>query len=154
MRARASPSLSTRGTPLHCESASHKTLRRPSLVHPGKDVLGPLLGRVGGPRGAGAQHVVDGLHDLGHLLLVNDAVPVDVVHPESGEERRERVEMRAPSNFAAEIQSFYAQWRSRQIYDVASVPPVTWSGRRMQNGPKPSETPLAKWSKNKRRRFH
>ena len=66
---------------------------RPSLVHPGEDVLGPLLGRVGGPRGAGAQHVVDGLHDLGHFLLVDDAVPVDVVHPESGGDR-ERVEMR------------------------------------------------------------
>ena len=36
---------------------------------------------LGGPR---AQHVVDGLHDLGHLLLVDDAVAIDVVHPVGG----------------------------------------------------------------------
>ena len=51
------------------------------LVHPREDVLGALLGRVGRLGRAGAQHVVDGLNDLGHLLLVDDTVAVDVVHP-------------------------------------------------------------------------
>ena len=39
------------------------------------------LCRVGGLGGPSAQHVVDGLHDLGHLLLVDHTVAVDVVHP-------------------------------------------------------------------------
>ena len=51
------------------------------LVHAGKDVLGALLGRVGGLGGSSAQHVVDGLDNFGHLLLINDAVAVHVVHP-------------------------------------------------------------------------
>ena len=42
------------------------------------------LCRVRGLGGPSAQHVVDGLDDLGHLLLVDDAVAVNVVH--SGKE--------------------------------------------------------------------
>jgi len=53
------------------------------LVHPVEDVLGALLGGVGGLDGAGAQHVVDGLHDLGHLLQVDHTVTIHIVHPES-----------------------------------------------------------------------
>ena len=51
------------------------------LVHPGEDVFGLLLGRVRGSCSITALHVVDGLHNLGHLLPVDHAVPVHVVHP-------------------------------------------------------------------------
>jgi len=52
------------------------------LVHPVEDVLCPLVCGVCGLHGAGSQHVVDGLYDLCHFLLINDPVAVHVVHPE------------------------------------------------------------------------
>ena len=53
-----------------------------STHSPGKDVFRPLLGCVGGLHCPGPQHVVDGLHDLRHLLQVNHAIAVNIVHPE------------------------------------------------------------------------
>ena len=39
------------------------------LVHAGENALGPLFGRIRRPAaGCTAQHVVDGLHNLGHFL--------------------------------------------------------------------------------------
>jgi len=53
------------------------------FVHLVEDGLCSLLGRVRrSRRRVGAQHVVDGLHYLGHLLDVDDAVAVHVVHAE------------------------------------------------------------------------
>jgi len=53
------------------------------LVHPVEDILGSLLGRVRRLHSPGAQHVVDRLNNLGHLLLVDNTVAVHVVHSES-----------------------------------------------------------------------
>jgi len=49
---------------------------------PVEDILCPLLRSVGGFDGPGAQHVVDGLDDLGHLFLVDHTISIDIVHPE------------------------------------------------------------------------
>ena len=47
-----------------------------------EDVLCSVLCRVGGLCSARTQHVVDGLDDLGHLVLIDHTVTVNVVHPE------------------------------------------------------------------------
>jgi hypothetical protein len=52
---------------------------------PVEDVLSPLLGCVGGLDGPRPQHVIDGLHDLCHLVLVDNSVPVHVIHPATGQ---------------------------------------------------------------------
>ena len=68
---------------------SHKSGQHgKGLSIPVEDVLGPLLGGVGGLDGPGSEHVVDGLHDLGHLVLVDHAVSVHVVHPAREEDDR------------------------------------------------------------------
>merc|ERR1719376_238392 len=53
------------------------------FVHSVENILCSLFCRVGGFDSPCPQHVVDGLHNLGHLVLVNHSISVHIVHSES-----------------------------------------------------------------------